>query len=52
MPSWNEDISVMEKKEDLPKELLDYLDFIEGEVNIPITVISLGPDRKQYVRLK
>ena len=52
MPSWSQDISVMEKKEDLPKELLDYLDFIESEVNIPITVISLGPDRKQYVRLK
>ena len=52
MPSWSQDISVLEKKEDLPKELLDYLDFIESEVNIPITVISLGPDRKQYVRLK
>ena len=34
------------------KEMIDYLKFIESEVNIPITVISVGPDREQFVSLK
>jgi adenylosuccinate synthase len=52
MPVWKEDISNMRKKEELPAEMLDYLAFIESEVNVPITVISVGPDREQFVTLK
>ena len=52
MPVWKEDISKMRSKEELPVEMLDYLKFIESEVNVPITVISVGPDREQFISLK
>lgn len=52
MPVWKEDISKMRSKEELPVEVLDYLKFIESEVKIPVSVISVGPDREQFVSLK
>ena len=52
MPVWKEDISKMRSKEELPVEMLDYLKFIESEVNIPVSVISVGPDREQFIPLK
>jgi adenylosuccinate synthase len=52
MPVWKEDISKMRHKEELPAEMLDYLKFIETEVNVPISMISVGPDREQFISLK
>jgi len=52
MPVWKEDISKMRSKDELPVEMLDYLKFIESEVNVPVSVISVGPDREQFVSLK
>ncbi len=52
MPVWKEDISKMRSKKELPVEMLDYLKFIESEVNIPVSVISVGPDREQFISLK
>lgn len=31
----------------LPKELIDYIGFIEQKTNCPIAIVSMGPDRKQ-----
>ena len=33
----------------LPKELNDYIAFLEKELEIPITIVSVGPDRKQTI---
>ena len=33
----------------LPKELNDYIDFLEKELEIPIKIVSVGPDRKQTI---
>jgi adenylosuccinate synthase len=35
--------------EDFPKEAKNYLEFIEKETNVPIKIISFGPDRKDTV---
>ena len=35
--------------EELPKELKDYIEFIEKEVEVPIKIVSVGPDRKQTI---
>jgi adenylosuccinate synthase len=51
MPVWKEDISKMRSKDELPVEMLDYLKFIESEVKVPISVISVGPDREEFVSL-
>ncbi|MFT7499096.1 MAG: adenylosuccinate synthase, partial [Porticoccaceae bacterium] len=44
---WEADLTEMTTKEELPKNLLDYIAFIEKEVEVPITIVSVGPDRKQ-----
>ena len=46
---WNVDISNCKTYEELPQEAKDYVAFILSEVNIPITRISVGPDRLQTI---
>ena len=46
---WKEDLTGMTTMNDLPQELLAYIDFIEKELDIPITIVSVGPDRKQTI---
>ena len=46
---WKEDITKITKTSEFPKELNEYIDFIEKELNIPIKVISVGPDRLQTI---
>jgi len=42
---WNKDISDVTTYEELPQEIKDYLDFIEKEVEVPIMIVSVGPER-------
>ena len=46
---WKEDLTKMTEANQLPKELNDYIDFLEKELEIPIEVVSVGPDRKQTI---
>ncbi len=47
---WDEDISSCNEFNALPGELKEYIRFIENEVKLPITIISVGPDRRQIIR--
>jgi adenylosuccinate synthase len=49
LKGWKKDISAVTSKEDMPEELCDYIRFIEKETGVPVTFISLGPDRKQII---
>lgn len=49
LKGWNVDITECKTYEELPKEAKDYIAFILTEVNIPITRISVGPDRLQTI---
>ncbi len=49
MKGWNKDISNISYKKDLPKELIEYIEFIEDYVQTPITVVSVGKDRTQTI---
>jgi adenylosuccinate synthase len=42
---WETDITYASSFEQLPPELLEYIEFIEAETGLPITIISTGPDR-------
>lgn len=42
---WNTDITKMRSEKELPKELLEYVAFIEKESGVPVSIISVGPDR-------
>jgi adenylosuccinate synthase len=46
---WNADLTGLTTYDSLPQELKDYIAFIEQEVEVPIKVISVGPDRKQTI---
>ena len=46
---WSEDLTKMENTSTLPKSLLNYIGFLETELQIPIKIISVGPDRTQTI---
>ncbi len=46
---WTEDISKTSKDEELPIELHNYVSFIEEFVEVPIKLISVGPDRSETI---
>lgn len=49
LPGWQEDITKIENGQELPKALTDYIKFIEEEVKVPVTIISVGPNRQQTI---
>jgi len=49
MPGWSEDISGCTKYEDLPQATRDYICRIEEILGIPVSIVSVGPDRDQTV---
>ena len=46
---WQDDLTQMTSQEQLPKNLLAYIAFIEKEIEVPIKIVSVGPDRKQTI---
>ncbi|MEZ4840784.1 MAG: adenylosuccinate synthase [Flavobacteriaceae bacterium] len=46
---WKADLTKMENADELPKNLEAYIDFIEKELEVPVKIVSVGPDRKQTV---
>jgi adenylosuccinate synthase len=48
-PGWETDITGMKSQDEFPEELNNYINFIEEEVGIPITIVSVGPNREQTV---
>ncbi|NIJ44720.1 adenylosuccinate synthase [Wenyingzhuangia heitensis] len=49
IPGWKEDLTGMTSEDQLPAALNNYIDFIEKETGIKITIVSVGPDRKQTI---
>ena len=49
MKGWNSDISGIRKYEDLPAPLKDYISFVEKETGVPVTMVSVGPDRNETI---
>jgi len=46
---WKSDISQSKTVNDLPQELLEYVRFIEESTGVPVSLISVGPDRSQTI---
>lgn len=47
LEGWNCDLTQLESYDDAPKALKDYVLYLEDKLEVPITVVSVGPDRKQ-----
>ena len=52
MPGWQEDLTGLEHEDMLPESLKNYISFLEEELKTPITLVSVGPDRKQTIHRK
>lgn len=49
LPGWKTDMTKFTSEEQFPKEFNDYIDFLEKELETPIKIISIGPDRDQTI---
>ncbi len=49
LPGWSTDISGVREYDELPKEARAYIEFIEERVGVPVSWISVGPERHQLV---
>ena len=48
-PGWTEDLTGITEESELPQSLKDYTAMIERETGIPVSILSVGPDRKQTI---
>ncbi|WP_299682743.1 adenylosuccinate synthase [uncultured Dokdonia sp.] len=49
MKGWKEDLTGMTEASELPEALNEYIDFLEKELETPIKIVSVGPDRTQTI---
>ncbi len=52
LPGWKCDIRGIGTYEELPKECRDYVEFIEKELGVKITMVSNGPGRDEIIYRK
>jgi len=49
MEGWSEDLTKMTSPDEFPTALNAYIDFLEKELEVPIKIVSVGPDRTQTI---
>ncbi|PWJ39211.1 adenylosuccinate synthase [Sediminitomix flava] len=49
LKGWNQEVNPSVDFDQLPAALLDYVKYIEDYIKVPITIVSLGPDRTETV---
>lgn len=49
LPGWDEDITGIRDYNTLPENLKKYVEFIEIRTGIPVSIVSVGPDRKATI---
>ena len=49
LTGWNEDISQIKTWEELPRQAQSYINTIEEFTGVPVKMISVGPERSQYI---
>jgi adenylosuccinate synthase len=49
MKGWKEDLTAMRDTSEFPQALNDYIAFLEKELEVPIKIVSVGPDRTQTI---
>lgn len=52
LPGWKTDMTAMRSESQFPQAFKDYIAFLEKELETPITIVSIGPDRKQTIERK
>lgn len=52
LEGWHEDLTGIKSASDLPAALIHYIEYLEKHLEVPITVVSVGPDRTQTLFIK
>jgi adenylosuccinate synthase len=52
LPGWNTDITKMKSAEELPRQMIDYIEYVNSYLGVGVSYVSNGPGRDQIVRLK
>lgn len=50
LPGWKQDIRGIKNYDDLPENCKKYIEFVEKEIETPITMVSNGPGRNEIIR--
>ena len=48
-PGWNTDMTKMQSEDEFPEEFNQYVSFLEEQLETPIKIVSVGPDREQTI---
>ena len=51
LKGWNMNLTNITNIKEAPKEVHDYISYLEKELNTPISIVSVGPDRSQTLIL-
>lgn len=51
LPGWKTDLTRIKSQNEFPEELNNYINFIEEEMGIPVSIASVGPNREQTIFL-
>jgi adenylosuccinate synthase len=49
LEGWKEDISGKKDYSELPDALKRYIEYIENQTGVPVTMVSVGPDREETI---
>lgn len=52
LPGWNTPLTELTDWTKAPKALVDYVSYLERNLEVPVTVVSVGPDRTQTLNTK
>ena len=49
LPGWKTDLTHITAEDQFPKAFVDYIHYLESRLGVPITIVSVGPDREQTI---
>lgn len=49
LPGWECDTTGIKSEDEFPEAFKNYIDFLEKELEVPIAIVSVGPDRDQTI---
>ena len=49
LPGWSEDVTGVRQWPDLPANARNYAEFLAGQLGVPASIVSVGPDRRQTI---
>ena len=49
MKGWNQDITKFQSEAEFPEEFSNYIKFLEKELEVPISIVSVGPNRSETI---